>query len=600
MRSNNPTPDQRRMFILLLGFTICMAVLILRLVWIQLVATSAWFDRKTVLVSHAVQQRVRSIEIEEGRGDLYDRHMQPLTGTRVRSLVVFPLQRDQVPDEDWSRLADALQVDPHRLRSYVDGLKEPALWTGGGEETFPVTINREQEQWIRDLHIPGIAVIDYKLRYTEESLAQHLIGFIAQHPERLKREYTASWQRGRLPLITPIGASGLELAFDSYLHGIGGKRLALFMDGEGRYLPGLGMRILGPSNEYYPVKLVTTIDAAMQRQVERILDQYGIAQGAVVVLDARNADVRVMASRPQFDPYQVDPLVPDWNNRALKALIPGSIFKTVVAAAALEAGVVREDEVFHCEGALGKYGFTCWKHEGHGALTFRQAYAQSCNITFAKVMERLDATQLTHVARQLGLTRRIGWQGRSLGYPELRQFEEEDAGQLFAPGTPVQDGGVLAQTAIGQRDVRMSVLQAANLMVSLLNHGEVKSPRVVKELRYHNDRMMRSFPVQTLVPKYEGISHATAERLLHWMEDTVQLGTAQALRSATWALAGKTGTAQVPAPGQDMIIQWFAGYGPVDAPRYAIAVAVEMAPDHQSHMAVRLVKEIMDIFSNGS
>src|SRR5690606_30762102 len=122
------------------------------------------------------------------------------------------------------------------------------------------------------------------------------------------------------------------------------------------------------------------------------------------------SDVLVMANRPNYDPLHPDPQADDWANRAIRAQVPGSIFKIVIAAAALEYRVVRPHEAFVCNGEYGKYGFRCWKPGGHGRITFREAFAKSCNIAFAHAALRLKPEQIERTADALGIGRLIGWQ----------------------------------------------------------------------------------------------------------------------------------------------------------------------------------------------
>lgn len=243
------------------------------------------------------------------------------------------------------------------------------------------------------------------------------------------------------------------------------------------------------------------------------MDILKIRDGAAVVQEVEQGDIVAMASRPNYDPTSVDLASKSWSNYALKATAPGSIFKTIVAAAALDLGVVNSTETFTCEGALGKYGFTCWRKEGHGPLTLEQGFAQSCNIVFAKVMQRLTAAQLESFAHKLGVLDEVGWTGKTDAKILLHQLDSEEAGQLFGAHTPHDDEGVLMQTAIGQRDVMMTPLQASNMIVTLLHNGKGYSPRVVQEIRYQTDRVMEEFEPQTLKDK-EGYVSASTSRTL--------------------------------------------------------------------------------------
>ncbi|MNZ79760.1 Penicillin-binding protein 4B [compost metagenome] len=318
-------------------------------------------------------------------------------------------------------------------------------------------------------------------------------------------------------------------------------------------------------------------------------------EGAVVVLDAEQGDVIAMVSRPFYDPSHVNVKDGSWSNRAVKAATPGSIYKLVVAAAALEEHVTSPDEVFHCSGHYDKYGLACWKTGGHGDITLSEGFAKSCNVVFATLGERLSAESISKTAHKLGLNEQIGWHDKSFldGSP-LYQMDQEEAGRTFYDMSKV-DGGALAQTAIGQRDVLMTPLQAANLVVTLLNQGEVYSPRLVSTILFKDGSTLADLPAQKYFSKEGKIQPKTAKLLLSWMRQVVTDGTGRTLVSAKWPLAGKSGTAQVIHNGEARNNQWFIGYGPVGKPKFAVAVLSQNRPTHSEHQAIEIFRSTMNI-----
>src|SRR5690606_7805325 len=98
-----------------------------------------------------------------------------------------------------------------------------------------------------------------------------------------------------------------------------------------------------------------------------------------------------------------------WRNQAITAYTPGSIYKIITAAAAIEYGVIKSNETFECHGEYGRYGLSCWKEGGHGVISAEEAFAQSCNVAFAKISERLTAEQFINIADALGATHKVGW-----------------------------------------------------------------------------------------------------------------------------------------------------------------------------------------------
>ncbi|MDF2724207.1 MAG: penicillin-binding protein [Paenibacillus sp.] len=615
---------QRRIWFGLLAMIVTLFVLLGRLAWIQVIAAGDFSSRDVDLVAHSVAQRQQGIELDSGRGDFYDRNGVPITGAKVQALVVFPVKRDDAAGAaSLARIGQIIGAEGQSWRDFYTSVTVPKLWSEPGTG-LPIPLTAGQAQQIAKLAVPGVELMETVRRYPADAAAKHVIGFIGQNPQRIEDVFARQLQRGSLTLSSRIGAAGLEKTMEPYLQGAGATTVSLFTDGLSRPLSGLDIRLIQPDNPYYPLRVNTTLDLGIQRQVERAMADAGIKTGSAVVLDVSNADVLAMASLPDYDPLHVVPEQGNWSNRALKAIAPGSVFKTIVAAAALEEGVVRKGETFHCDGELGKYGFTCWLPGGHGDLTLEQAYAQSCNITFAKLMMRLSGSQLQDAAYRLGLDRQVGWEtphGKGSG---LRQLDGEEKGQVFAGDKVSEDEGVRVQTAIGQRDVLVSPLQAANLVVTLLHGGEVLSPRIVRDVRYRTGVAVRSFPEQSLAggvsgerfggspesnrnkqrsdtsllgEQFRGVSAGTAKTLLGWMRDVVDSGTGQSLRQARWKLAGKSGTAQTTSGGKPAIHQWFVGYGPVDHPRYAVAVVAENEPENSASRAIVAFRRIMDQLS---
>src|SRR5690606_22546276 len=227
-------------------------------------------------------------------------------------------------------------------------------------------------------------IVEYTARNGHNDSYRHVIGFIGEHPEWVEQRYRSeidtlkNWDRN-----SKVGVSGLEHSLDRILHGIGPTYISYTLDGQSRYMAGIGARFIAPNNPYYPLHVVTTLDLELQSSIEKLMDERNVAEGAVVLLDASNGDIKAMVSRPRLQPESWANIDNNrWRNHALTAYEPGSIYKIVTAAAALEYGVVTEDEQFHCSGEYGKYGLSCWKKGGHGKQTLADAFANSCNIVF--------------------------------------------------------------------------------------------------------------------------------------------------------------------------------------------------------------------------
>ncbi len=582
---------KRRMFYILISITLLSMVFAGRLFWLQIVS-------HTSMVTHSVVQRQKGIVLDSGRGHFVDRYGKPLTGFRYHTLILFPVHVDfRGNNTRLKPLAAVLNVPVEEIANQLHTIHEPMIWKHP-QMNAPQQLNEEQVMAIDAMNLPFVQTVSLVRRYDDQGLARHLIGYISEHPERieqLKQSYK------QLDVNSRIGAAGLEKTLDRYLTGIGPTTLSLYTDAQQRPIKGLGYRMTDVDNPFYPVKVETTLDQSLQLSIEQAMDKLGVNSGAVVVLDTEHSNVLAMASRPQFDPADINPSAANWNNQAMMSAAPGSVYKLLIAAVALEEKHVDLDETFFCGGSYGKFGFSCWKEGGHGHLSFEEAFAQSCNIAFAQIALRLDPNTLEQYASKLGLLEPVGWSDQP-GHgssTKWAQLDNEHAGQLFAPGTPRTDEGVLIQTAIGQRDVRISPLQAANFINTLLHGGVVSAVKVIEAIKYENGSIWVDFDSQVIREDIK-LSRATIQTLRRFMEKVVESGTGQLLQQAAWPVAGKSGTAQVESKGSDYINQWFVGYAPASQPQYSIAVLVSRQEESAQPLAIPLFKEVVNVLEKQS
>lgn len=587
---------KRRIFYILIVFSLFFVVYTLRIAWIQTHAAFAAVTSSGKTINElAVRQREQGIELDPGRGNFFDRYGRQLTGITTWSPVLFPIKKLPA-QEDLARIAASLGVSESELRSKWANLEVPYIWSGSHSKHGLL----DHSSGVKEpslAQMEGIEVLPHVVRYQSGQNGQQWLGYVAQRPDVIEQIRGSRKQSEHLPLTMQVGASGLERTFDRFLRGAGSTRVYYAVDGKREPFPNVGTRVKGPEERFHPLQIRTTIDIALQQKLEALTEEMKVKEGAVVVLDAENGDVAAMVSRPFFDPNHIDLTGGSWGNRALKAVPPGSIFKTVIAAAALESGVTKPGEVFHCSGQYGKYGLACWKKGGHGDITLEQGYAHSCNIVFATLGERLSPGSIELAAAKLGLGHKVGWhEEKFMGGDDLWQFDHEEAGAIFHGNSPI-DGGVLVQTAIGQRDVLVTPLQAANMVVTLLHQGRVTSPRLVSEIRFRDGSLLTNMPEHRGGTRAGQVSPRTAGLLLSWMNEVVESGTGRSLRQADWHLAGKSGTAQVEKAGKKYNHQWFIGYGPVEKPKYAVSVLVESKAEGSEHQATALFRRTMDLLA---
>jgi len=595
---------QKRAFIIGIGFTCMILVYMIRLMLVQIIPTSLNWPiasskyKENNWKQTSVQQRSKQLQLDDGRAVFLDEHEVPLQTERYITIAFFPIKRwDELTISEATELGAILNKSPSELISWVKGLEYAEFLYD--EMHLPIKLTERQLIQLNELNQEGFELVHYTARNGHHHSYKHVIGFLGEHPEWVEQHYRAEieqlkyWDRN-----SKIGVSGLEQSLDRVIHGVGPTYISYTLDGQSRYMAGIGPRVIDPNNPYYPLQVITTLDRELQSSIERLIDDRNVAEGAIVLLDARNGDIKAMVSRPALTPDAWDEIDDNsWKNHALTAYEPGSIYKIITAAAALEYGVVKDDELFHCNGEYGKYGLTCWKKGGHGQQTLADAFANSCNIVFATVAERLTAQQLHDTAAALGVIHPVGWHNDLAVSPltgPLRLLEEEEAGTAVID-LANRDGGIMAQSGIGQRDVRMTALQAANMIVTIINGGVQYETRVVSSIQYADGIPVFELPVHIGHEHRYRIHSETSRRLMTYMEAVTTRGTASHLDKGAWTLAGKTGTAQLSGQLKGYNNQWFTGYAPANQPRYAAAVLIRKTRSGSKNEAAALFREVMEI-----
>ncbi len=439
---------------------------------------------------------------------------------------------------------------------------------------------------------PQVQVITRTRRYYPQgSLAAHVIGYLgsADHPQ-------ADGQAA--PHDPPwVGKQGVEAAYEPMLAGRSGS--------ETRYSNRSG-ELLGRALIAEPQPggdIVLTLDPALQHSVESLIASAvernrqlardamaDAAGGAIVVIDVERGNLLAAASAPSFDPGafmrgdsgEIDPLLtaadhPLFNRFSQMAQPPGSVFKMVTGAAAMERGVLEPEEHFYCQGFLNNAGgHRCaifLQHGvGHGELALEGALAESCNVFFFRAAQRVGSEALTHWAHRLGYGQATGCDlpGEASGnVPNARAATADQ---------PWREGDTLG-FAIGQGTLTATPLQVAVMTAAIANGGMLVKPHVVARVglahRLGSDENVPSTP-EVVAEPIEGLRTETLQALREGMEQAVRhpRGTAYAaLGQLPFPVAGKTGTAEV--GGNAASHAWFAGYAPADHPQVAIVVVLE-------------------------
>ncbi len=540
-------------------------LLLVRLIQIQLVETETFSKHNVNLLEESVKQRTQELVIDNGRGNFLDRNGAMLTHKKVSVLVLFPFLKKMDWEADKVSIISGIPVNV--LKMAVEGAKKPFAY--GDPEPYELTTS--QMERINRLKIPGVFAIEKKFERNQVP-AEQLIGLTGENSQELKKRYPNK----ELSEKTMIGVSGLEESFDEFLLPEGKSKLVYHVDGGGAPLFGINVKYVDPANPFYPVNIRTTLDKTLQQKAEDLVDQYQIKKGGLVLLNIQDNSVLSLVSRPTInknDPYNGVGMT----NMMLKQQIMGSVFKTVVAAAAIDHNLDDPKRLFDCSKKIN--GKSELKYN-YGMLDFTNSFARSCNRTFGELateLQKINPNLLEEYAEKLSLTGSVGWQGDIYHTNDFKQLADEDKGRVFLSEDARKDANFAAMSGIGQHEVRATPLAVANMMSSIARGGEKEMVRAVSKIEYKNGTTMVNFSEQNL--KGDTISPYTAMKLQRLLREVVlnPNGTGRWFKDLPYEVAGKSGTAETGKyeAGKQLHNKWFAGYFPYKNPKYVL-VAVNL------------------------
>lgn len=506
------------------------------------------------------KQRSLTIPLSSGRGIIYDRNFIPLTDQEEETVAILFPQLFTGNEGDLAFLAQLTGLSPDALGERIP--------RGGG---YPMEFSLQGEIDWRDRRVVntrGLFILNKKKRYASEGILNHVIGYISTVDKR--------------------GMSGLEKSMESYLANQERRSVVALLDGRKRLLAGEAYQVMkGGEGERH---LRLTIDYHLQALVEQLLDQRKV-QGAVVVSQVDTGDILAMVSRPNFDPNHIylhlNSQGDELYNKAIQmGFPPGSTFKLVVAAAALEAGVIDPEEVFFCNGAetVGNVQIRCSSHSdgGNGEITFAEAFAQSCNSTLIQVGQRVGAKAIMEMAARMGLGEAV-----NIGLSEEIEGYLPQGDQLLGPA--------IGNLSIGQGEIEVTPLQINQLTQIIANDGIKQPLKLLQELVDGHYQSLETFP------QGEGgrvLSPEVVSKLQEWMALVMDQGTGKRVGTPLAQLtAGKTGTAQASIRGEEVLHGWFTGYYPRENPQFVITVFIQEGTSG-SQSALPIFKEIVEGIQN--
>lgn len=539
-----------RMSAILLVITAFFVVLILRLSWLQLI-------QREELGKKALDVRGRDEVLEPARGVIYDRNHIELVGNYpVKSVYANPdiftvkvrageggdnQEKEELRDQAIKKISSILVLDEVNILKTMNS-KQPFVW-------LKHRVDYETFQRLTDVldeyKATGIGFIDGSRRsYPQGMMAAHVLGYVG---------------------MDPSARGGIERIYDRELYGVPG-RLVTETDAGGRELPQTRSLYVPstPGNN-----LILTLDRTIQYYVERELDEidekYKPARASIIVMDPVSGEILAMGSRPIYDPARYTDYpqsVWNFNPSVHFNYEPGSTLKMFVAALALEEGVVKEDDRFYDPGYAVVNGkkIQCWDPAGHGVETFAEGLQNSCNTVFIQTGLKAGKEMLYKYLRGFGF-------GQLTGI----DLPGEEAG-LVIPESKASDLD-LATMAMGQ-SIAVTPIQLVTAVSSLANGGHLVKPQLVRAVEDKDGNVVRSIESQVV---RQVVSKSTSIRMNSLLQEVVMEGTAKKGYVEGYAVAGKTGTAEVPGQKgyeQGKYVASFAGYAPADNPRIAVLVVV--------------------------
>jgi penicillin-binding protein 2 len=573
-------------------------VLVLRLIYLQIIKGQEY--RRMSL-----NNSIRLQSIDAPRGLVFDRHGSLLVENRP-SFDLYISMKDARPVENTlGRLATHAALEREELAARIADVRGAAYYR---PQLLKRDIGRNALAMVAShrYDLPGIDIQVQRLRnYIHSGLGAHVLGYIGEiNTKELQKEIYADCRSGDL-----IGKFGIEKSLERYLRGVrGGRQVEVNANGQVVQV----LRTVPARNGH---NVFLTIDSRLQQRAEELLVDKA---GAAVALDPNSGEILALASSPAFDQNDfITGLSRDkWNalinnphrpleNKATQGEYPpASTYKIITAMAGLQEGVITANDAIFCPGhyRFGNRNYRCWRRGGHGSVSLIKALAESCDVYFYQVGQRLGIDRLAWYAKAAGLGARTG-------------LELDHEGEGIVPtaawkkkrtGIPWQPGETLS-VAIGQGFNLVTPIQMAVFTAAVANGGMRYKPTLVKRIvSWDGDTIVQSEPkVVGRLP----VDPETLALVHHGLWEVVQgeRGTARIARVKGIAIGGKTGTAQVVSREKIEASEdgasvhkykdhaWFVAYAPSEAAQIAIAVIVEHG-EHGSSAAAPVARELIKTY----
>lgn len=562
----NKTYNKKKMLVVFLSALLMIFFLIARLVYLM-IFDAAYYQQK----AKTLHERER--EIKAARGEIIDRNGKVLATNKA--VCTISVIHSQITDSERviRVLADELGIEKEMIRKRVEKVSS--------REKIKTNVEKETGDRIRAYELDGVKVDeDFKRYYPYGNLASKVLGFTGGDNQ---------------------GIIGLEVKYENYLKGVNGMILTT-TDARGIELADtLEDRVEPVSGDTLQVSLDYNIQEYAQQAAEKVMEEKQADAVVILILNPKTGEIYACINAPEFDlnapftlPEGTDAALNDeekqamlnqmWRNRSINDTYePGSIFKVFTASAALEEGVVKEEDTFYCPGykLVEDRRIRCARTTGHGSETFVQGVQNSCNPVFIEVGMRLGTENFYKYFEKFGL---MGKTGVDLpGEAATIMHKKENVGQVE-----------LATMSFGQ-SFQVTPMQMATTVCSLVNGGKRITPHfgiAVYDAESGEKEETISYGKRKRI-----LSKETSEKMRKILETVVSEGGGKKAQIEGYRIGGKTATSQTLPRSANRYIGSFIGFAPADDPQVA-AMAIIYNPQGIYYGGTIAAPVVRDIFDN--
>ena len=562
----NKTYNKKKMLVVFLSALLMIFFLIARLVYLM-IFDAAYYQQK----AKTLHERER--EIKAARGEIIDRNGKVLATNKAVCTISVIHSQITDPERVIQVLADELGIEKEMIRKRVEKVSS--------REKIKTNVEKETGDRIRAYELDGVKVDeDFKRYYPYGNLASKVLGFTGGDNQ---------------------GIIGLEVKYENYLKGVNGMILTT-TDARGIELADtLEDRVEPVSGDTLQVSLDYNIQEYAQQAAEKVMEEKQADAVVILILNPKTGEIYACVNAPEFDlnapftlPEGTDAALNDeekqamlnqmWRNRSINDTYePGSIFKVFTASAALEEGVVKEEDTFYCPGykLVEDRRIRCARTTGHGPETFVQGVQNSCNPVFVEVGMRLGTENFYKYFEKFGL---MGKTGVDLpGEAATIMHKKENVGQVE-----------LATMSFGQ-SFQVTPMQMATTVCSLVNGGKRITPHfgvAVYDAESGEKEETISYGKRKRI-----LSKETSEKMRKILETVVSEGGGKKAQIEGYRIGGKTATSQTLPRSANRYIGSFIGFAPADDPQVA-AMAIIYNPQGIYYGGTIAAPVVRDIFDN--